>query len=74
MNLLVTRLCLVTHCLRGSASQEAGKAVRSQAEPGNATYHRSCFGSDCIVSSGVRQYNCRTNCRFRGQLVKGLGG
>jgi len=35
---LVTRLRLVTHHTRGSASQYAGRAgklVRSQAEPGN---------------------------------------
>ena len=35
---LVTRLCLVTHCPRGSASLPAGRAgktVHSQAEPGN---------------------------------------
>jgi len=35
---LVARLCLATHCWRGSASHPAGRAgktVRSQAEPGN---------------------------------------
>ena len=35
--LLVPRLCLGTHCIRGSASKagRACKALRSEAEPGN---------------------------------------